>query len=98
MVNSLGVTMRNAFFLLLALVFAGAARAGAAEAQTGELGRIDFPTSGAPAAQERFIRGALLLHSFEFDDAAEEFRAAQKADAGFGMAYWGEAMTKNHPL
>ncbi|HYK41634.1 MAG TPA: hypothetical protein VE007_04535 [Thermoanaerobaculia bacterium] len=69
-----------------------------ASGQTTELGRIDFPTSGSPAAQERFIRGVLLLHSFEYDDAAEEFRAAQKAEPGFAMAYWGEAMTKNHPL
>jgi hypothetical protein len=66
--------------------------------QASELGRIDFPTSGSDAAQARFLRGVLLLHSFEFDDAAEEFRAARKADSGFAMAYWGEAMTHNHPL
>jgi tetratricopeptide (TPR) repeat protein len=82
---------------ILATTFVAAAAA-VASAQTGELGRIDFPTSGAPAAQERFVRGVLLLHSFEYDDAAEEFQAAQKADPGFAMAYWGEAMTKNHPL
>jgi tetratricopeptide (TPR) repeat protein len=75
-----------------------AAAASLASGQTAELGRIDFPTSGTPAAQERFIRGVLLLHSFEYEDAAEEFRAAQKAEPGFAMAYWGEAMTKNHPL
>ncbi|MDQ6891150.1 MAG: hypothetical protein M3167_00515 [Acidobacteriota bacterium] len=75
-----------------------AAVAAVASAQIGELGRIEFPTSGSPAAQERFLRGVLLLHSFEYDDAAEEFRAAQKIEPGFAMAYWGEAMTKNHPL
>src|SRR5450432_3557513 len=62
------------------------------------LGRIDFPTSARGKGQERFIRGTLLLHSFMYDDAAEEFQAAQKDDPGFVMAYWGEAMTKNHPL
>jgi hypothetical protein len=73
--------------------------AGAAAGQApGDLGRIDFPTSGSPAAQRHFLRGALLLHSFEFDDAAEEFRQAQKIEPGFAMAYWGEAMTFNHPL
>jgi tetratricopeptide (TPR) repeat protein len=82
---------------ILAATFV-AATAAVASGQTSELGRIDFPTSGAPAAQERFVRGVLLLHSFEYDDAAEEFRAAQKAEPGFAMAYWGEAMTKNHPL
>ncbi|HTD52463.1 MAG TPA: hypothetical protein VK780_05520, partial [Thermoanaerobaculia bacterium] len=69
-----------------------------ASARSGDLGRIDFPTSGSAEAQKHFLRGALLLHSFEFEDAAEEFRAAQKVEPGFAMAYWGEAMTYNHPL
>ena len=67
-------------------------------ADSGDLGRIDFPTSGSAAAQVHFLRGALLLHSFEFDDAADEFREAEKIEPGFAMAYWGEAMTDNHPL
>jgi tetratricopeptide (TPR) repeat protein len=67
-------------------------------AQPSELGRIDFPTSAAGPARERFLRGVLLLHSFEYDDAAEEFQAAQAADPAFALAYWGEAMTKNHPI
>jgi len=62
------------------------------------LGSIDFPNSGARAAQPAFVRGVLLLHSFEFDDAKEAFVEAQKLDPGFAMAYWGEAMTHNHPL
>ncbi len=40
----------------------------------------------------------LLLHSFEFDDAAEAFAEARKADPAFAMAYWGEALTHTHPL
>src|SRR4029077_7713520 len=48
--------------------------------------------------QKHFLRGALLLHSFEFDDAEDGFRAAQTVEPGFAMAYWGEAMTYNHPL
>lgn len=63
-----------------------------------ELGTIDFPTSGSPAAQEHFIHGVLLLYSFEYAPAAEAFRAAQQADTDFAMAYWGEALTYNHPL
>ena len=46
----------------------------------------------------RFMRGLLLLHLFEYDDAASSFIAAEKADPGFAMAYWGEAMTFNHPV
>jgi len=67
-------------------------------AQDLRLGTIDFPNSGAPAAQHAFIQGVLLLHSFEFEDAATEFQQAQKADPTFALAYWGEAMTYNHPL
>jgi tetratricopeptide (TPR) repeat protein len=62
------------------------------------LGRIAFPTSGSAAAQPHFIRGVLLMHSFEFDDAADAFRQARTIDPGFAMAYWGEALTYNHPL
>ncbi len=64
----------------------------------GELGSIDFPTSGSAAAQSAFLRGVLLMHSFEYDDAKEAFQEAQKADPGFAMAYWGEAMTYNHAV
>ena len=63
-----------------------------------ELGKIDFPTSGAAAAQPAFLKGVLLMHSFEYDDAREFFLEAQKADPGFAMAYWGEAMTYNHTV
>lgn len=85
---------RPALFLSLALLLS----VRAAGQAPGDLGRIDFRTSGSPGAQRHFVRGALLLHSFEFGDAAEEFRQAQKIEPGFAMAYWGEAMTFNHPL
>jgi tetratricopeptide (TPR) repeat protein len=62
------------------------------------LGSLSFPNSGNAAAEEPFVRGVLLLHSFEFEPAAEAFREAQAADPGFALAYWGEAMTYNHPL
>ena len=67
-------------------------------AQNIGLGRIEFPTSGPPEAQKHFVRGVLLLHNFEYDDARDEFRAAQKIAPTFAMAYWGEAMTYNEPL
>src|SRR4026207_117694 len=63
-----------------------------------EPGAIDCPTSGSAAAQPLFIKGVLLMHSFEYDDAREAFVEAQKADPAFAMAYWGEAMTFNHPV
>jgi hypothetical protein len=66
--------------------------------QAPELGTIQFQTSGAAAAQPAFIEGVKDLHSFEFDEAAETFKKAQQADPAFALAYWGEAMSYNHPL
>src|SRR5688572_18456856 len=77
---------------MLALLLVGSAPA----AQ--ELGMITFPTSGAPAAQPAFLDGVKALHSFEFDAAALAFQRAQKVDPGFALAFWGEAMSYNHPL
>jgi tetratricopeptide (TPR) repeat protein len=62
------------------------------------LGTITFPNSGAPAAQADFIRGVGWLHSFGYEEAIEAFRAAQKLDPKFALAYWGEAMCFNQPL
>ena len=63
-----------------------------------ELGTISINVTGSDEAVPVFIDGLLLLHSFEYDDAAEKFVEAQKIDSTMVMAYWGEAMTKNHPL
>jgi tetratricopeptide (TPR) repeat protein len=61
-------------------------------------GHVEFANSGAPAAQADFLDGLALLHDFEYGAAAEAFRRAEAADPGFAMAYWGEAMTFNHPI
>lgn len=70
----------------------------AAPASSSSLGRVDFPTTASPAAQAHFLRGVAALHSFWYDEAADEFRAAQKAEPGFALAYWGEALTYDHPI
>jgi tetratricopeptide (TPR) repeat protein len=62
------------------------------------LGTLTFPVTGTPEARADFHRGVLLLHSFEYEDAAQAFRAAQETDPDMVMAYWGEAMTYNHPV
>ena len=69
-----------------------------AQAPAVELGTITFPTSAKPAAQPPFLTGVKALYNFEFDIAGEAFRDAQKADPAFALAYWGEAMSFNHPL
>jgi tetratricopeptide (TPR) repeat protein len=71
---------------------------GTADAPAARYGVIHFPNSGAEAAQERFLEGVLALHSFMYEDAVEAFRAAQQADPSFALAYWGEAMTYDHPI
>ena len=63
-----------------------------------DLGETTFPNSGALGAQEPFLRGVLLLHSFEYDDAREAFQEARRVDPDFALAAWGEAMTHNHPV
>ena len=62
------------------------------------LGSLSFPNSGNDLAQEAFHRGVLLLHSFEFEASATAFEEATAADPEFALAYWGHAMTFNHPL
>jgi tetratricopeptide (TPR) repeat protein len=57
------------------------------------IGTVDFANSGSAAAQRPFLRGLALLHSFEYDDARAAFRDAERADSGFAIAYWGEALT-----
>ena len=87
---------RAALALLLAVCVTTPVVSGFSRIQ--DLGSIDFPTSGSPAAQPHFIKGVLLMHSFEYDDAREAFVEAQKVDPNFAMAYWGEAMTFNHAV
>lgn len=77
------------------LMLASSPMAAAAQSPVGE---VAFENSGAPAAQAPFLRGLALLHNFEYAAAAAAFREAQAADPGFAMAYWGEAMTYNHPV
>lgn len=62
------------------------------------LGEVTFPNSGSAEAQAPFLRGVLLLHSFEYTAAERAFAEARKIDPSFAMAYWGEAMTHNHPI
>ncbi|THD07276.1 hypothetical protein B1991_10200 [Rhodanobacter lindaniclasticus] len=86
--------------MLWSVVLTGAQARDTAPMQTiAGLGSISFPTSTrSTAAQAAFLRGALLLHLFEYPDAAKAFREARQLDPGFAMAYWGEAMTYNHGI
>ncbi len=87
------VTRSVSALFLLASVFVGLP-----VARAEQLGELNFPTSGSAAAQEHFLRGVKYLHNFGFEDAAEAFRAATKVEPDFALAYWGEALSHNHPL
>lgn len=69
-----------------------------ATAEPATLGSIDFPVTGPPAARRHFLRGMLALHSFWYEEAVDEFRAATAAAPDFAMGYWGEALTHYHPV
>ncbi len=69
-----------------------------AAAQLQDVGQLSFPTSGSAAAQQHFLRGVAILHSFGWKQAIAEFKLAQKAQPDFAMAYWGETLCYNHPL
>ena len=86
--------------LVLAVMF-GTSPAIAAEpapVHLAGLGSITFPTSATGSAQEHFLRGVTILHSFGWKQARAEFQAAQEAAPDFAMAYWGESLCYNHPL
>ena len=88
--------MKRAIAALFASVCFGVPSATGAE--LAGLGAISFPTSATGAAQERFLRGVTILHSFGWKQARLEFQAAQELDPDFAMAYWGESLCYNHPL
>jgi tetratricopeptide (TPR) repeat protein len=59
---------------------------------------LPFDVTGSEEAMPFFQKGLLLLHNFQYGDAAEAFIEAQKIDPDFVMAYWGEAMSYDHPV
>ncbi len=91
---------------LLAVLLLFSARPVAAQMDMGEpggtppahLGRVHFPTSCNAAAAATIERGVTLLHSFWYEEAAQAFRDAARADTACAMAYWGSATSLMHPL
>ena len=62
------------------------------------VGTAHMETSCAPAVQARFDRALAVLHNFWYARALTLFQEIQRADPECAMAYWGAAMTYNHPL
>ncbi len=82
----------------VALVLAAMVAPPSAQAQFDDVGVITFPTSATGEAQDHFLRGVAILHSFGWKQAREQFHAAQAIDPDFALAYWGESLAYNHPL
>lgn len=84
---------------LLVLVLGGSATVPAiAQSPPPRLGTLEFPVTAGPEAYQEFRTGVLWMHSFEYPRAAAAFQRARHLEPGFAMAYWGEAMTHNHPV
>lgn len=91
--------MRARAFAALATALVGVAAHAQGRTQVTGLGSLAFPVSTErPGAQRAFVRGVLLLHLFEYPEAASAFREAERLDPDLAMAYWGEAMTYDHPI
>jgi hypothetical protein len=54
--------------------------------------------SCAPTVTANFDRALALLHNFWYARALERFNQVIKKDSRCAMAYWGAAMTYNHPF
>jgi tetratricopeptide (TPR) repeat protein len=61
-------------------------------------GRAHMEISCSPAVATKFDRGLALLHNFWYSRALEGFRQVSTDDPECAMAYWGAAMTYNHPF
>jgi hypothetical protein len=60
--------------------------------QVGKLGRVAFPVSCTPVAQQRFEHAMAVLHSFWWEEGDRAFGDVLKADSTCTMAYWGIAL------
>ena len=62
------------------------------------LGHVHMDTSCSPSLSADFDRALAMLHNFWFARALEAFKKVIQADPQCAMAYWGAAMTYNHPF
>jgi hypothetical protein len=80
------------FVLLTVLTFVFPPIGIAQEKVTEQLGKVNFPVSCSPKAQEQFERGVAMLHSYWFTEGGKVFDAVAKQDPNCVMAYWGYAV------
>ena len=61
-------------------------------------GSVNFPTSCSSDVQNDFNTAVSLLYSFWYSEALKEFSSITDREPTCCMAYWGAAMTFNHPI
>jgi hypothetical protein len=84
--------------LFASLVVTGRRDAASARPRPDELGKVSFPTSCTSEAQPGLEKAVALLHSFQYTESEQLFRAAAKQDPQCAMARWGQAMARYHQL
>jgi tetratricopeptide (TPR) repeat protein len=67
-------------------------------AQEEGFGRVHMEISCSTTVGADFDRALALLHNFWYARARMRFNEVAKNDPGCAMAYWGAAMTYNHPF
>lgn len=58
-----------------------------------KLGKVHFPVSCTPTAQNQFDKALAMLHSFWYDEAEKAFQRVISIDPNCTMGYWGIAMS-----
>jgi len=81
------------FIVTVGLAVASLLMPAALTAEKTALGDVHFPISCKVEVQSRFDSGLALLHSFEFREAEEAFRAVESADSKCVIAAWGIALS-----
>lgn len=62
------------------------------------VGHVHMDTSCSPSGSADFDHALALLHNFWYARALEAFNTITHANPQCAMAYWGAAMTYNHPF
>ena len=86
---------RRTVAIVLAFVAGTTGCGGDRRAERSELGEVEFLTSGSPAAQEHFLQGVLLLHSFAYDDAREALNGPTRPPPRFFTRSSSRAMVRS---
>jgi tetratricopeptide (TPR) repeat protein len=93
--------MKRTILSLILAVFSSAPMLTAQEkmGDPEKLGKVHFPVSCTPSAQQQFDRALAMLHSFWYPQGLNAFAEVTRTDQGCAMGYWGTAISRRaNPL